>query len=137
MGTLKITAFVDCSGPLFDGSAEQAVGELTREVARRGAEYAEQQLRAVKMNRSGRAKGNFQAHLQLLERNAGFAVPGPMIRGVTWSPWLEGVSKRNKGTFRGYHMFRDVRRELEDGRAQEIAEKTLQEYLPRLGGEAA
>lgn len=136
-GSLKITAYVHCTGPLVDGSADAVLGELTREVARRGAEYAEQQLRAVKMDKSGRATGAFQASLHVLQRNSGYSVPGETIRGVTWATWLEGTSKRNRATkFRGYHIFRDVRRQLEDGKAQEIAEETLAQFLPRLGGEA-
>jgi hypothetical protein len=59
-----------------------------------------------------------------------------MVKGVAWAPWLEGVSKRNKATrFKGYHLFRDARQELEDSEAQRIADETLAEYLPKIGGE--
>jgi hypothetical protein len=134
---MSVTAYVDCTGPLFDGTAEQAVAEMTTEIAKRGAEYAKDALRERPMDKTGRARGGFQAHLQVVQKTAGFAVPGPMLTGVVWAPWLEGVSKRNKDTkFKGYRLFRDIRQELEDRVAQEIADKTLEEYLPRIGGES-
>ena len=133
---MSVTAYVDCQGPLFDGTAEKVVGELTTEIAKRGAEWAQDDLRGKPMDKTGRAHGAFQANLRVVQKSAGFAVPGPMIRGVTWAPWLEGISKRNKSTrFKGYRPFSKTRAELEDSKAQEIADQALEEYLPRLGGE--
>lgn len=135
--SMSVTAYVDCTGPMFDGSGEQAVGELTREIARRGAEWAEQNLQGAPMDKSGRAHGTFQASLHVVEKSAGFSVPGPMIKGLVWAPWLEGKSKRNRTThFAGYGIFSKTRGELEDSQAQEIAEATLTEFMPRLGSEA-
>jgi hypothetical protein len=35
-------------------------------------------------------------------------------RGVTYGPWLEGVSSRNQSTrFKGYHAFREASQELQ------------------------
>jgi hypothetical protein len=91
-------------------------------------------LRAVPMNKSGRSRGGFQASLHVVQRGAAFAVPGPMIRGVTWAPWLEGSSKRNSGSkFRGYQLFAKTAAEL-DTMATEIAEQELRKYLPEMGG---
>jgi hypothetical protein len=135
-GKLSVTAYVDVSGPLFDGTAETAAAELTDTIAKRGAEWAREHLAETRMDKSGRATGAFAAALRVVQRNAGFAVPAPMIRGVTWGPWLEGGTKRNKSTkFKGYHLFRDTRQQLEDGVAQEIADKALEEYVPRMGGD--
>jgi hypothetical protein len=136
MGSLKATAYVDCSGPMFDGTAEKAVADLTDAIAKRGAEWALDNLGNTPMNKSGRARGGFQAALQVVRRNVGYAVPAPMIRGVTWGPWLEGGTSRNRATkFKGYHLFSKTRAELEDTVAQEIADGALEEYLPRMGGE--
>jgi hypothetical protein len=135
MGSMSVTAYVEVTGPLFDRTADGVVDEITREISRRGAEFARQQMLDVRLDKSGRAKGGFQENLRVVERNSGFAVPGPMLWGVTWAPWLEGVSKRNRSArFRGYHLFRDATQTLEDYKAQEIADKVRDEYLPRLGG---
>jgi hypothetical protein len=136
MGSTSVTAYVDCTGPLFDGAADAAAGELTDSIAKRGAEWALEHLRESPMNKTGRARGGFQAALRVVQRSAGYAVPAPMIRGVTWGPWLEGGTARNRSTkFKGYRPFRDTRQALEDGKAQEIAEAALAEYLPKMGGE--
>jgi hypothetical protein len=135
---MSVTAYVDCSGPIFDGTAEQAVSDLVRDIAKRGAEWAEENLRDTAMDKTGRARGAFQANLHIVEKSAGWSVPGPMIRGVVWAPWLEGTSKRNRSTkFKGYHPFSKTRQDLEDSEAQRIADETLEQYLPRLGGEGA
>lgn len=133
---MSVTAYVHCTGPMFDGSAETAVSEMTRDIAKRGAEWAEENLRDTRMDKTGRAHGGFQANLRVVRKSSGFSVPGPMVKGVVWAPWLEGVSKRNKATrFKGYKPFAKARQELEDSKAQEIADEVLAEYLPRLGGQ--
>lgn len=135
-GSLKVTAYVDCTGPLFDGTAEKAVTELTDAIAKQGAEWARDNLHDFPMDKTGRARGGFQGAVRVVQRSAGWAVPAPMIRGVTWGPWLEGGTKRNKSTkFKGYHLFSKTRAELENGVAQEIADKALEEYLPKMGGD--
>ena len=136
-GKMTATAYVDCKGPLFDGTAEKVVVELKDAIAKTGAEWAETDLRDKPMDKTGRARGGFQANLRVVQKSAGWSVPGPMVKGVAWAPWLEGISPRNKSTkFKGYHLFRDARQALEDGQAQRIADEKLQEYLPRIGGEA-
>ncbi len=133
--SMTVTAYVICSGPILDGTADQVLDELRDTIAHRGADWAKEQLEAVPMDKTGRARGGFQENLNVVQRSAGWAVPAPMITGVVWGPWLEGTSKRNTTTrFKGYHLFRDVREELRDGKAQEIADKALEEFLPRLGG---
>ena len=59
-------------------------------------------------------------------------------RGVIYGWWLEGIGSRNHPvtSFRGYHTFRETAAALNKGRAVEIAETTLQRYLPRLRGES-
>lgn len=134
--SMTVTAYVIGSGPLFDQTADDVLDELRDKIAHDGAEWAREQLAQVHMDKTGRARGGFQENLRLVKRNAGWAVPAPMITGVVWGPWLEGVSKRNASTrFKGYHLFRDVREQLRNGKAQEIADKALEELLPKLGGE--
>lgn len=137
MGTLRATAYVDVHGPLFDGTAEKVIDEIKDEIAKRGAQYARDRLAEIPMDKTGRAHGGFQENLKVVKRDLGYAVPGPMVTGVAWAPWLEGVSKRNATTrFKGYRPFRTVAKELQDGKAQEIAEKVVKDYLPEMGGES-
>lgn len=134
--SMTVTAYVIGDGPLFDQTADEVLDELRDKIAHDGAQWALEQLEQVPMDKTGRARGGFQENLRLVKRNAGWAVPAPMISGVVWGPWLEGTSKRNASTrFKGYHLFRDVRRQLQDGKAQEIADKALEELLPKLGGD--
>lgn len=52
--------------------------------------------------------------------------------GVVYGPWLEGVGSRNNTTrFKGYSSFRRATQRI-DGRADEIAERTLPPYLARM-----
>jgi len=134
-GRLTVTAAVKISGPLADGTApkvlERYAEDVTQAIADRGAEL----LRAFPMDKTGRSTGGFREHLHTMRRDRNtVAIPGPMIRGVVWSPWLEGTSKRNESTgFKGYHLFRKTRLQL-DREAGDIAERKLQDYLPELGG---
>lgn len=133
--SMTVTAYVVGSGPLFDRTADDVLDELRDKIAHDGAQWAKEQLEQVTMDKSGRSIGGFRENLHVVKRSAGYAVPAPMIRGVVWGPWLEGTSKRNASTrFKGYHLFRDVRQQLQDGKAQEIADAALDELLPKLGG---
>jgi len=134
-GQLTITASIDPHGPIFDGQAEAAIEEYTRAARQAIADRGAELLRAFPgMDKTGRARGGFQANIKIVDKGAFLRIPAPTIKGITWGPWLEGVSERNQSTgFRGYHPFRKVRGQL-DHEAQDIAEAKLQEYLPQIGG---
>jgi hypothetical protein len=135
MGSLKIK--VDCrtSGPMANGEAEKAAQDwavnTTQAIADKGVEL----LRAFPMNKTGRARGGFQNALHTVRKSPTMAViPGPQQRGVAWSPWLEGKSKRNQSAkFKGYHLFRKTRTQL-NKMAPDIAQQELEKVLPRMGG---
>ena len=56
-------------------------------------------------------------------------------KGVVWSPWLEGTSKRNDSTgFKGYGLFRKTRLQLQK-LAPQIAQEQLDKVISRMGGE--
>ena len=135
-GVLDVTATVDVSGPLSDGTAVADLGALMDSIAKAIADSAEESLKSVVMNKTGRSRGRFRANLHQVDRGpATIAIPGPMITGVTWAPWLEGVSRRNASTkFKGYHLFRNTARKLNDGKAQAIAEAKVAEYAALIGG---
>jgi hypothetical protein len=136
-GSFKVTLDVEGRGPLFDGRADAALQDWARATTKAIADEGVTMLRAVPMNKTGRARGGFQANLHVLQRGGNGTeaqIPAPMIRGVTWGPWLEGTSQRNDSTrFKGYHLFRQTRQALQK-LAPEIGQAELDKILPRIGG---
>lgn len=134
-GRLTVTAATKVSGPLFDGNPGGILDRYAADVRQTIAQRGVDKLRAFPMDKTGRARGGFQENLNITPRGADtLAIFGPMIKGVTWAPWLEGSSKRNNSTsFKGYHLFTKTRLEL-DRQAGQIAEDVLKKYMPELGG---
>jgi hypothetical protein len=134
-GDLKITAKVDVSGPLADGTAAKVTGKWASNTAAALGDEGLALLRAVNMDKTGRARGGFQANLKVLQKGPTAQIPGPMIRGVTWAPWLEGTSKRNSAAkFKGYKLFRKARTAL-NKKAPQIGQQELDKLMPELGGD--
>lgn len=134
-GSFKVTVQADVTGPLADGTADNALQEWARNTAKALGDEGVRLLRQFPMNKTGRAHGNFQEHLKVLQRGPEARIPAPTIKGVTWGPWLEGTSKRNESTrFKGYHLFRKTRQELQK-RAPEIGQAELDKIMPKLGGD--
>jgi len=136
MGSLKVTVKLDASGPLADGSAEKLVDKWLENTTQALGDKAVDMLRAVQMDRTGRATGAFQGSLQTVRKSLNvMTVPGPMQRGVVWSPWLEGSSKRNEDTgFKGYGLFRKTRLALQK-QAPDIGQRELDKLIGQMGGE--
>lgn len=136
MGSLKISLKLDVSGPLADGQAEAAVGEWQQRTSQALADEAVKELGSFPMDKSGRSTGAFRSHLVTVRKDrATVDIPGPMIKGVVWAPWLEGSSKRNHSThFPGYKIFSKTRRDL-DQRATEIGQRELDQVMREIGGE--
>lgn len=133
-GSFKVTADVDVRGPLASGEADRALSDWATATAKALGDEGVRELRAFPMGKTGRSKGGFQANLKVLQKGPVATIPGPMIKGVVWSPWLEGTSKRNSSTrFKGYHLFRKTRQKLQ-ARAPEIGQRELDKIMPRLGG---
>lgn len=134
-GSLGVTAYVRPSGPIADGLGAAVMEKFTAAARQAIADEGAKMLREFPMDKSGRARGGFQANLHVLQAGSAVRIRGGLVTGVTWAPWLEGTSKRNMSTsFKGYHLFRKTRLEL-DRRAAEISEAKLQEYLPQIGGQ--
>lgn len=133
-GRFKVEIQADVTGPLADGSADNALQDWAAATAKALGDEGVQLLRDFPMNKTGRARGGFQENLKVLQNGPVARIPAPMIRGVTWGPWLEGTSSRNESTrFKGYHLFRKTRQELQK-RAPEIGQRELDKVMPRLGG---
>lgn len=134
-GTFKVTVDADVKGPLADGTADQALQEWARNTAKAIADEGADMLRQFPMDKTGRARGGFQANIHVLQNGPEARIPAPMIRGVTWGPWLEGTSSRNESTrFKGYHLFRKTRQALQK-LAPEIGQRELDKVMPLLGGD--
>lgn len=132
--TLTVTAYINVGGPLFDGRAPEILARFETEARQAIADKGVELLKAFPMDKTGRARGGFQENLNTVTRGAAVAIPGPTVKGVTWAPWLEGVSKRNESTgFKGYKLFRTTRTQL-NKQATQIAETRLPPYLAELGG---
>lgn len=131
MAPTKVTFNVSVTGPLADGTAHDTIREWIDDAKRDVADFAVRQLRAVKMDKTGRSTGHYLASLQttVLVYND-LLIHNPVIYG----PWLEGTSKRNESTrFKGYHLWRRARQKTK-AEATKIAEAKLPEYLARIGG---
>lgn len=136
MGTLKVAMTLDVSGPLADGRAIDAAEKWQENTSRALGEEGVRLLRAVPMDKSGRSHGAFRDALKVVRQSPSeVRVPGPQVRGVVWSSWLEGTSRRNESTkFRGYHLFRAARLALEK-QAPEIGQAELDKLMAEIGGE--
>lgn len=134
-GTFRVKADIQVQGPLADGTADRVLTEWATRTAKALGDEGIERLRAFKMDKTGRARGGFQANLHLIHAGPVARIPAPMIRGVVWGPWLEGTSKRNESTgFKGYHLFRKTRLELQR-HTPEVGQRELDRLLPEIGGE--
>ena len=132
--TLKVTVDAQVTGPLANGEAERAIQDWAHNTAQRLGDEGVEALQAFPMDKTGRAHGGFQENLHNITAGPEAKIPGPMIRGVTWAPWLEGTSTRNSSTsFKGYHLFRKTRTDLQQ-RAPQVGQEELDKIMPRLGG---
>lgn len=132
-GRLEVTAFVHVEGPFVNSNPGAILDEFDRDVRRTIGERGVKYLREwpFKSHRGG----GFESNLRVVEDGDVTRIPGPQISYVTWSPWLEGTSKRNSSTsFHGYHLFKKTAARLQD-EAGDIGDEVLKKYMPRLGGE--
>jgi hypothetical protein len=131
-GSFKVTVYADVKGPLADGAADSALDDWAKATAKELGDEGVRQLKAwpFKSHRGG----GFESNLKVLQKGPVARIPGPQIEGVTWSPWLEGNSKRNSSTrFKGYHLFRKTAARLRK-MAPDVGQRELDKIMPRLGG---
>ena len=132
-GSFKVTISADVKGPLAVGTAERALDNWSQNVTKRLGDEGVKILKAWPF-KSDHGDG-FQSNLKVLQEGPVARIPGPTIEGVTWSPWLEGTSKRNESTrFKGYGLFRKTAARLRK-RAPEIGQQELDKILPEMGGD--
>jgi len=134
MATTKVTL----SGPLFDGTARQAAAEFTASLVKEVAEIGRDWIRldTDRMTKSGSDTGAAAAGVELAGSGMQWVISGGVREGRYSWPWLEGTSRRNASTgFAGYGTFRRTRLRMRT-QVTPFAQQKLNEYLPRMGGEA-
>lgn len=130
MADMTVSIGASVSGPIADGSALTAMHAWLDESKKEVAQVAVDRLRAVKMDRSGRATGHYQSMIRTTVRTFNdILIDDPVIYG----PWLEGTSKRNDSTrFKGYRLWRRTRLQVQR-EVPVIAQKKLDLYKSRIG----
>ena len=121
-------------GPLWDGEADGAVTRWLEETRKKVADEGVLMLKAFPMDKTGRARGNFEERVHRVTLGETEAIPGPVESGVVFTPWLEGTSRRNDTTrFKGYHLFRKTRMKLASNWRRD-AQALLERYIGEMGG---
>jgi hypothetical protein len=136
-GSFKVTVYADVKGPIADGAASDALDEWAQNTAKVLGDEGVRMLREWKFKGTGhgQVRGGFKSNLKVVQKGPEARIPGPMITGVVWAPWLEGNSKRNSSTrFKGYGLFRKTAARLRK-QAPDVAQRELDKIMPRLGGE--
>lgn len=123
---------VSVTGPIYDGTAEAAaddfVEDTTHELALMGQDMVQARLRSVLKDETG----HYRSRVTTDRASAGWVLTD---QGVIYGPWLEGTGSRNRTTrFKGYGTFRRTRQELA-AKADTVADKNLDRYLDRMGGD--
>lgn len=130
MGELKINLGASVAGPIADGTAQEALIQWLDESKKEVAQLAVDQLRSIRMDKTGRGTGHYQAGIrQNFTTFNDILIDDPVIYG----PWLEGSSQRNDSTrFKGYHLWRQTSQKIAS-QAGDIAQKKLESYKDRMG----
>lgn len=124
---------VDFTGPLFDRRAERAVQQFAEAARDDIAEFGEEVALARMGNYFRHPTGYYESNVKttLVTSDTALVHDG----GVVYGPWLAGVGSRNRARpgFPGYTHWREAK-QLVAARGLQIAEQTLQRYLPEMRG---
>lgn len=124
-----MTVRVKTSGPLFDGRADAAAADATKDAARGVAVLGASMVR-TNLNHVLRT----QTPYYRLQVEAQPNPPGWKItdQGVIYGPWLEGTGSRNRTTrFKGYATFRRTVQQI-NARAQAIGDAVVARFMGRM-----
>lgn len=141
--------YVNTSGPLFDGRAEEAldraVHAIRRKVAERGQELAREAFSGSIRDDHGRFLGSIttidetrafttasghKSYTMTVPVGADEAAVTTDV--ATYGPWLEGTGSRNETTrFKGYHGFRRAGQEL-DRVASDVADEAMRPFVEEM-----
>jgi hypothetical protein len=130
MGKIKVTFEAQAGGPVLDGTAHDAVTEWIDETKKQAGDYAVRQLRAVRMDKTGRGTGHYQEMIKTLFLSYNDVL---VSDSLVYGPWLEGTSERNRSTrFKGYRLWRQARQAAQQ-QAPKIAQELFGKYAERIG----
>lgn len=120
---------VRVSGPIFDGRAERAAGDISREITREVADVTYSTLQTTFNQVLKHPTGYYQSRIEVTVSGNEAEVDGD---NVIYGHWLEGIGSRNRTTrFKGYFTFRKVTQRMQV-RAEAIAERVVDRNLWRL-----
>lgn len=125
--------YTTVSGPIFDGRGHAILDAMCNAIA---YDVAEEGRDIVRFNSDVSFKTQTPYYITKLRiSDAGVAARDVDDSGVIYGPWLEGVGSRNfpNTRFKGYAMFRRATQYLNEGVAEQIAERTAIPYVARLG----
>lgn len=124
---------ISVSGPLFDGRAARAIEEFTQAARDDIAEFGEE----IALARMGTYFRNPTGYYESQVKTTLVTSDTALVHddGVVYGPWLAGVGTRNRPRpgFPGYTHWREAK-QLVEARGRQIAERTLQRYLPEMRG---
>jgi len=120
------------NGPLFDGRAEKAIADACEEATKRVAALGARMVRS-RLNSVLRVQTPYY-RFRVAARQEAPSQWKITDQGVIYGHWLEGDGSRNfpATRFRGYHTFEQITALLNGGRAQQIADATVAEYVRKM-----
>lgn len=124
---------IDASGPLFDGRAAQAAADYADEAREDIAEFGENHALGGMGTFFRHPTGYYESQVETERVSADTS--RVWDQNVVYGPWLAGVGSMNFPVtrFKGYSHWKDAKR-LVAHRGEQIAEHTLDRFLPRMRG---
>jgi hypothetical protein len=115
-------------GPLFDGRAVAAFKDISRQIEKEIAVYAEDQVHARLERVLKHPTGYYQSRIRLHQVGSHWQVDDS---NVSYGPWLESGKNRHRTRFKGYFTFRKVA-QLVNRRSASIAERVVRRNIGRI-----
>lgn len=131
MALIDVDFFFDADGPIFDGTADDIVGDWLNDVT---DSFAQQGLSRLhqEMDHYFRDPTPYYETQVTISNHGDTRVIHD--RGVIYGPWLDGSGSRNATTrFKGYPHWRRTLQYLEEEEGPAIIERRWPELLRRLG----
>lgn len=120
---------VKVSGPLFNGTASQAMKDYAEAVNVKLAREVKDEIVTDLNTAFKHSTGHYISKVKVTDNKGSATVDDS---GIVYGPWLEGISSKNATTkFAGYHVFERVARKMQVTAATE-AEKILPVYLSKM-----
>ena len=133
-----MSAEITYSGPMFDGDAEQLLGEMVKQIQQEVASVAYDEWTAGMDDHFKHNGGVYTGFAQKKDEDADVVVNDGWgeTNELPYGLWLEGIGSRNAPVtrFEGYHSLRDAY-EVTEARVEDIGDEVASEYVARINGE--